>query len=603
MKSISIRLFLIVLCAWTLAAVPTLWGDPPSRVGRLNYVSGAVSFHPESVNEWAPATLNYPLTIGDNLWTDQNGQAEVHVGSTAIRLGPSTGISFLNLDDQTIQIRLSTGSLNLRLRQLGATEQIEVDTPEASFSLLRAGSYRVDVQQSGDTTITVRTGEGEVTAGGSTFPLSLQQKVEITGLDSPTYQVMGAAPLDGWDLWCQARDRKEDHIASAQYVPADNIDGVADLDQYGSWSVDPNLGPVWAPAVTVAGWAPYRFGHWAWVDPWGWTWIDDAPWGFAPFHYGRWAFRSSGWVWVPGSHVSRAVYAPALVTFVGGTDWRPSQAPGGSVGWFPLGPHEPYVPPYRSDRTRLHNVDVARINYVNRAVPGAVTVVPNEAFVRGQPPGRAALLLPNDELGRAPVRGAVSPLVPQKESLLGSAVVTPVRVAQPPASLISRPVVARRAPPPQTVPFAARQQALSAHPGQPLDAGTLSNLSRSAPAARSPVTVVTPKKAVVQPSVSPQRRAKGSASPNPMPRQPVAPAAGRSGAVTQPSARQPAAPAGGRSGTVTQPSARQPAAPAAGRAGTATQPSARQPAAPAGGQAGNTRSAPRDDKLLKPPGN
>ncbi len=68
-----------------LACVSALWGDPPNRVGRLNFLSGTVSFHPESVDEWAPATLNYPLTIGDHLWTDQDGQAEVHVGSTAIR--------------------------------------------------------------------------------------------------------------------------------------------------------------------------------------------------------------------------------------------------------------------------------------------------------------------------------------------------------------------------------------------------------------------------------------------------------------------------------------------------------------------------------------
>jgi len=62
-----------------------------------------------------------------------------------------------------------------------------------------------------------------------------------------------------------------------------------------------------------AGWAPYREGHWAWVEPWGWTWIDDEPWGFAPFHYGRWAFVAGAWSWVPGrlDPAVRPVYAPA----------------------------------------------------------------------------------------------------------------------------------------------------------------------------------------------------------------------------------------------------------------------------------------------------
>lgn len=527
-----IRICLLAFFIWTLVCVSAIWGDPPDRVGRLNFVSGTVSFHPESVDEWAPATLNYPMTIGDHLWTDQDGQAEVHVGSTAIRLGSNTEISFLNLDDQTIQIRLSTGSLDLRLRHLGPSEEIEVDTPNSSLSLLRAGTYRMDVQQSGDTAVTVRAGEVEVNAGSSVFALRQQRTAAITGPDFPSYQVTTAPPFDDWDRWCQARDQKEDRIASAQYVPRDEMSGVEDLDQYGSWSNSPDYGPVWAPTVVVVGWAPYRFGHWAWVDPWGWTWIDDAPWGFAPFHYGRWAFRSNAWVWVPGARISRAVYAPALVTFVGGAEWHSSLALGGSVGWFPLGPREPYIPPYRSNRTRMHNVAVEHIAYVNRNIPGAVTFVPNETFIRGQPTAGAAFRPPNEELMRAPVRGAVAPLVPQKESLLGGSIAAHGPIARPPASVLSRPVAARLTPPPQPVPFAVRQQALAAHPGQPLDEGTLSNLRRTAPAARSPVSVVTPgypKKGVRQQSFSPQTQAGGSE-----PRQPAA----QRGAAPQPSRQQ-----------------------------------------------------------------
>jgi hypothetical protein len=476
----------------------------------VNYLSGTVSFRPESVEEWGSATLNYPLTIGDHLWTDQDGQVELHVGSTAIRLAPNTEISFLNLNDQTIQIRLSTGSLSLRLRHLGPSEEIEADTPNSSLSLLRAGSYRMDVQQSGDTTVTVRSGEIEVTAGDSVFALRQRQMAAIAGTDSPEYQLASAPPLDDWDRWCQARDRNEDHIASAQYLSPDELDGVADLDQNGSWSVDPDLGPIWAPTVIVVGWAPYGFGHWVWVDPWGWTWIDDAPWGFAPFHYGRWAFHGNAWVWVPGAHHGHPTYAPALVTFVGGSGWSSNQA---SIGWFPLGPHEPYVPPYRSDRTRLHNIDVEHFNYANRNVPGAVTVVPNEIFVRGQPTTQATLRLPDTELAQLPVLGPVAPLVPQEESLLGGSVASGGSVATPPVAVTSRPVVARLTPPSQTVPFAARQQALAAHPGQPLDAGTMANLRQSAPAAPPQVRILTPghpRASGRQPSFTPQGKAGGN---------------------------------------------------------------------------------------------
>jgi Family of unknown function (DUF6600)/FecR protein len=557
MKRASTRLCLIAFCVLALVSVSALWADPPTRVGRLNYMSGTVSYHPESVEDWAVATVNYPMTIGDNLWTDKDGEAEVHVGTTAIRLASNTEISFLNLDDQAIQIRLSTGSLNIRLRSLGPNEEIEIDTPNASLSLLRAGSYRMDVQQNGDTTVTARSGEVEVTAGTSIFPVRQQQAAAITGTDSPTYQIANAPFLDAWDQWCQARDQKEDHIASAQYVPANEVDGVEDLDQYGSWSVDPSLGPVWTPLVTVAGWAPYRFGHWAWVDPWGWTWIDDAPWGFAPFHYGRWTYRNNAWAWIPGAHIGHPVYAPALVTFIGGSGWRPDQAPGESVGWFPLGPHEPYVAPYRSDKTRQHNIDVEHFSYANRNIPGAVTVVPSETFIRGQPTSQAALRLQGNGLAQAPVRGAVAPLVPQKESVLGGyGVARGNSVARPPASVVSRPVVARLTPAPQAAPFASRQQAFAAHPGQPIVVGTTASARQPTPAARPQVKVVTPayeRASSGQPAPVPKGQVGGG--------QPSRPSSGsQGGSVARPPQSAARPPVQGV--TARQPVVRQPAAPA-----------------------------------------
>jgi hypothetical protein len=572
-------------------------------VGRLNFVTGAVSFRPENVTEWAPATLNYPLTIGDHLWADQDGQAEVHVGSTAIRLASNTEISFLNLNDQTIQIRLSTGSLNLRLRHLGTGEEIELDTPNSSLSLLRAGSYRIDVQQNGDTAVTTRSGEIEVTAGSSVFPLRLQQTAAITGLDSPVFQVTDAAPLDSWDRWCQARDQKENQVASARYVPRDEIAGVEDLDQYGSWVQDNDLGPVWVPSVTIVGWAPYRFGHWAWVDPWGWTWIDDAPWGFAPFHYGRWAFRSSAWVWVPGTFVRHPVYAPAIVVFVGGGNWLSGRVPGGSVGWFPLGPHEPYIPPYHDSRKPMHNVDAVHFNYANRGVPGGVTVVPSEVFVRGQPISRSAFFLPTNELERAPVRRGVAPLVEERERLPGM-IAAPGRVAQPPAWVANRAVVARLAPASPMV-SEERRQALTVRPGNLVDERTLSN--DSAPRDRPQVRVLTPgypQGVLRQPSFTPgpqagRNPAQGSFSPQypaPMVRRPWI------GARPSPQYPYPVNPGAGRAGTFTQ------VPPSGGvvqgpQPGTVTQGPARHPGASVSGRAGRTRIGSGTDDQLSPPEN
>lgn len=456
-----------------------LWADPPSEVGRLNLISGQVSFQSGSVDEWVPATLNYPLTTGDHLWTDVGGRAEIHVGSSAIRLDSKTDFSFLNLDDQAVQIRLGEGSLNVRVRDLDPGDTYEVDTPNASVQLMSVGSYRVDVGENGDTNVIVRNGTAETTAAGDTFDVPPGQSATVSGTDSISYYTTGAPGLDEWDGWCMARDQGEDRFASIRYVPRTMI-GAEDLDASGTWSTAAGYGAVWVPRVS-AGWAPYRFGHWAWVEPWGWTWIDDAPWGFAPFHYGRWAFLGGRWAWVPGAVVARPVYAPALVVFVGGSGWSPGG--GSEIGWFPLGPREVYVPPYRVSTTYVQRInmthvtnltlesiqrmDVNRVQYVNRTVPQGVTVVPQQSFVQGHPLSSAYIRVAPAQIMRAPVMGMTATVAPRPESVLSRPVTPGVVVARPRPDLEQRRVYSRMAPPPPPVPFAARQQALFANPGRP----------------------------------------------------------------------------------------------------------------------------------------
>src|SRR5437762_8358765 len=171
--------------------------DPPGRVGRLSFVTGSVSFRPGDVDDWVAATVNYPLHDGDHLWTDSDARAEITVGSTAFRLAPQSAFGFLALDDRTVQVRLAQGSLNVRVRDLGESESLEIDTPSGAVTLLRSGVYRVDVDSTGDTTsVTVRRGEAEVTASGSAFPVHPEQTAMVVGGDSPTYDVRDAIRSD-----------------------------------------------------------------------------------------------------------------------------------------------------------------------------------------------------------------------------------------------------------------------------------------------------------------------------------------------------------------------------------------------------------------------
>ena len=464
--------------------------DPPGRVARISFIAGSVSFRAATLDEWTAATLNYPLTIGDHVWTETAARIEMQLGSTAIRLAPHTEFSILNLDDRTVQLRITQGSLALRVRRLGDDDALEVGTPNGAVSLLKPGFYRVDVNEDGgSSTLTVRHGEAEVTASGSAFPVRAEQSVVLTGLDATSNDVRAAVVTDDFDSWCLSRDRRAENTQSMRYVSPELI-GYEDLDEYGAWQTVADYGPVWVPRVRVE-WVPYRFGHWAWVDPWGWTWIDDAPWGFAPFHYGRWVRLPGGWAWMPGTIVARPVYAPALVAFVGGSGWSVSLGFGSApVAWFPLGPREVFVPAYRVSPVYVRsvnashvnvtniNINVTNVTYVNRDVPGAVTAVPRDVFVQARPVASAGVAVPREAVRSAPVVGTTAPVAPQTASIAGTPT---VHAFAPPAAVARRQVVVRSTPPPAPLPFAAKQAALAERPGQPVDPETESALRLRTP--------------------------------------------------------------------------------------------------------------------------
>jgi len=460
--------------------------DPPGRVARLNFSQGSISFRPAGEDDWVSGVPNRPMVTGDDLWADEDSRAEVHIGSTAIRLGSKTGITFLTLDDRTTQIRLAEGSLIVRVRHVDDDDNYEIDTPNIAFSLLQPGEYRVDVSEDGNQSVTtVWHGRGRVTGGGFTYTVVANQSATFTGSDHLDYDVAQLPQRDDLDTWAFERDDREDHSDSANYVSRE-MTGYEDLDEYGDWSYVAGYGPCWRPRAVVVGWAPYRFGHWIYVGPWGWTWVEDEPWGFAPFHYGRWAFVNSGWFWVPGPVVVRPVWAPALVAFVGGGPGFHFSA-GVGVGWFPLAPGEVYVPGYRVSRAYVTNVNITNtsvsvtrvtnvyntvivnrsttvnnVTYVNQRVNNSVTVVSHEAFVNARPVAQNVMRVDQREVVAAPVTRVVA-AEPVRTSVFGAGRPAPVK---PPSAVLSRPVVAVRTPPPPPHPIEQRQAQAGGHLNQ-----------------------------------------------------------------------------------------------------------------------------------------
>jgi hypothetical protein len=444
--------------------------DPPSRVGRLNYMQGSVSYQVQGDQDWVAADSNRPLTTGDNLWADKDSRGEVHIDSTAIRLSSETGLSFLNLDDRTVQLQLPQGEIEVHLRQLAAGDAFEIDTPNLAFTLTRPGEYVISTDPNGTSTnIVVREGEGQVEGGGDSWNLEPGQQYHFAGTDQLSYEADRAPDFGDFESWCESRDQRENASVSARYVSRD-VDGYYDLDDYGDWSSDSDNGQVWYPRNVAADWVPYHVGHWVYIAPWGWTWVDEEPWGFAPFHYGRWVIVGSRWGWVPGPVVVRPVYAPALVGFVGGAGFSLSVSIGSGftgVAWFPLGPRDVFVPSYRCSPhyvdvvnvtntrvikvTEVHTVyntviinhDATHMNYTYVNNVRAVTAVSRETFVNARPVAHDSVRINETDIRNVRVVSNTA-IAPTRASYVAST--ARVSNARPAVPFSQRPVVANLQP-------------------------------------------------------------------------------------------------------------------------------------------------------------
>ncbi|MBV9765173.1 MAG: hypothetical protein JOZ48_10050 [Acidobacteriaceae bacterium] len=516
--------------------------DPPARVARLNYMSGNVSMEPAGADDWVPATINRPFTTGDYLYTDQGSQAELHMDVAVMRMGQQTSFGFLNVNDGTVQIKLSEGDMYIRVRNFGQGQVFEVDTPNAAVTLLSNGVYRFRVDPNGNMSyIAIRNGQAEITGGGQAFNLGYGQSATLTGTDELSYDVETVPAPDQFDEWCVQRDNHEARLVTARYLPPTVI-GYEDLDDYGGWQQAPTYGAVWYPRQVEVGWAPYHRGHWAWMEPWGYTWVDDSPWGFAPFHYGRWAYVGSRWGWCPGPMAVgvgvsvgvnvgvgygggyvRPYYAPALVAFFGGSGFSASISVGFgggfgggvSMGWVPLGFGEVYSPPYQVSQNYFRNVNVSNttinktvnitnvynttyvnktvnvtnVTYANMRAPNAVMAMPQSAFASGRPVAEVARPVPAAQVARIQVASAAvvaPPVAPTREALMPTAGSRPA--PRPAAQVMQRQVVAKNTPPPPPASFAAKQTYLQQHAGQPLNTAALHQAV--APARPAAATVV-----------------------------------------------------------------------------------------------------------------
>ncbi len=374
----AFALLLAGLCWLALLLAPGLSrasDDPPGRVGGIVSVLGDARLLPgdggEGVEHPRESLFNWPLTSGDLLETGHQGTLELSLGSTRLRLADRSRLLLRRVDDEAIELQLLEGRLALRLRSDEAARELLLDTRGGRLRPLGRGAFEVDAGQP------ERRHPQAIAWVGH---LRLEQR--FGSLTLAPGQGVELDPDGGWrTLWPESDELSRWALAEPQRGPARwaqdhlaaEMSGLDDLARHGDWERHPDWGWVWLPGTVATGWVPYREGRWIWRAPWGWTWVDAAPWGFAPFHYGRWAQLRGRWAWVPGPLQGRVVWAPALVVWSGPAEPHRD----GGWRWFPLAPRETYLPAYACSPQHLQRLNAPHVP-LHRSVAGRLLERPDE---------------------------------------------------------------------------------------------------------------------------------------------------------------------------------------------------------------------------------
>jgi len=380
MKWFSFSLVLILLVP-LLSISPSL-AETELGGGRISLIQGRVLLQTGDEGEWTEASLNFPIADGDRIVTEWDGRVELHLkDGTYVRMGEGSTLDIITLSFEGaksfIHLYLLEGKIYVhRNPTQREVPSLYIDLPYGVLSSHIPTRFKVDLNTS-EAKISVLQGSVEWKGEGRPIPLS-QGKSLIVRAEGHTV-VGGLYGRDEWDHWNEVRDNEIFNKRYAQkYLPLELEPWGYEIEPYGRWVYVQEYRYVWVPIVSV-GWAPFRYGHWAWRKG-VYCWVPREPWGWVPFHYGRWIYLPHyGWVWVPP--VPRVIFwHPGAVAWHIGPN---------HVSWVPLAPGEiyygyRYYGPYSVNLHRS-NITIQRGVFINAKVKDAVVTIPKDSFFKRHP--------------------------------------------------------------------------------------------------------------------------------------------------------------------------------------------------------------------------
>ncbi len=423
----------------------TVAADALPNAARIQRVDGDVALSNSAANTdanagWKTATANQPFSVGDRIYTRENSHASLAFnGRNFARLDPNTSLDVVSFGDRRTQLALRDGSAMFDVGYLQPNELFEVATPNGAVDFDQPGLYNVGFNNNGGVLVSVLSGLASVVGAGGSSQINKGEMLTLLGQAASQaalsrlngrdagyqvdnyYRYQYPNSYDGrynnnYDAYLSDPNYYDPYRRNASYQYASSyIPGINDLDAYGDWQNVNGYGYAWRPRVD-SNWVPYQQGSWTNDYPYGPTWVSSESWGYAPYHYGRWANVGNQWYWIPDSVNTTPQYAPALVAFVPLNDQN-------QIGWVPLGPGDSYAPRYYDNNWQpqyLTRANVAPAQLFNLAIPGAVTVVPLDAFGRVIDP-RSVRRVDSQTLASA--RPTLDPLTltPLRNAVLNSA--------------------------------------------------------------------------------------------------------------------------------------------------------------------------------------
>ena len=369
-------------------------------VGRISALQGGVSAQTPGDPASHRASANDVVAEGDQLATGADAGVELQFAGVVLEIGPSTVIALTRVQTDGFAVFIDHGSVALGRSNDDAPANVTLQGNQIVAYAETAGRYRLDVDpEGGDEHLSVWLGRVSAQVDSRELQLFAGQSLDVSQGLAGSMAVSSTGNLDQLDMILADRLGLVRASASTQRLSSDWV-GAAALDDQGSWLEVSSVGPLWVPFFLPDNWAPYRSGHWAWNGVWGWSWVDDLPWSYVSFHFGRWIWWNNRWAWSPNGRVP--LFSPA--------------------GFCPPGLRPPPLP----NRGRLANVlpAVLAVGPGRRAGAGSTGIVasvlsrprapgsaPAQTAARTSFPSPSGGLRPYETVGAnaSPVRPAAQP--------------------------------------------------------------------------------------------------------------------------------------------------------------------------------------------------